>query len=409
MVPSRLSLLIPLLLILAACGSEVALPPPYGEAYAGPAILPLRQDISLRSPVVINVKHGDKLGIVEAKRRFVRVRTAKGAEGWVDAHLLMSTSQMKELAELTARAVAAPSEGTAVILETLNMHTEPNRLSPSFRQLTEKTEVQIIDRKVTLRTQPGPPGLVLSRPAPARKSTKKKLPLLEIAPPRPPKPPANWMELSKDPVFPQPVQDEDPAAAKRKARQRAKEAPPVDDWSLVRTKEGKAGWVLSRMINVSIPDEVAQYAEGKRITSYFSLGEVHDEENGLKHDWLWTTMNGIRTDCDFDAFRVFIWNRRRHRYETAYHQGKLLGRYPVEANLDGRKGSFELILSDDGGPWVRRRYILEGAQVHRLSEEAYVPGQPRSAPQNATGQTPQAASAGWFSTLKQKVRKLFGR
>ena len=52
---------------------------------------------------------------------------------------------------------------------------------------------------------------------------------------------------------------------------------PLEDWYLVRTKDGKAGWVLSRMVSMAIPDEVAQYAEGHRITSYFSLGKVDDD------------------------------------------------------------------------------------------------------------------------------------
>src|SRR5438067_5264963 len=35
--------------------------------------------------------------------------------------------------------------------------------------------------------------------------------------------------------------------------------------------------------------EVAQYAEGRRITSYFPLGETHDG-TAVKPTWLWTTV-----------------------------------------------------------------------------------------------------------------------
>ena len=34
----------------------------------------------------------------------------------------------------------------------------------------------------------------------------------------------------------------------------------MEDWNLIRTKDGKAGWVLSRMLVMAIPDEVAQYS-----------------------------------------------------------------------------------------------------------------------------------------------------
>ena len=101
----------------------------------------------------------------------------------------------------------------------------------------------------------------------------------------------------------------------------------LEDWSLVRTKDNQIGWVLTRNLIMSIPDEVAQYAEGKRITSYFDLGAVHDELKGMKHNWLWTT-SSAPLPYDFDAWRVFLWNRRRHRYETSYRQRDVEGYFP---------------------------------------------------------------------------------
>jgi len=44
----------------------------------------------------------------------------------------------------------------------------------------------------------------------------------------------------------------------------------------VRTKDGSVGWVLARNLYMSVPDDVAQYAEGKRITAYLALGDVRD-------------------------------------------------------------------------------------------------------------------------------------
>lgn len=412
MVPFRFSslFLLPFLLLFSSCSQDSVGPPPLGEAYAGPASLPLRQDISLRSAVSGMARHGDRLEVLEAKRRFVKVKTPQGQLGWVDVRLLMSPEQMKGLRDLKEQALKMPSEGTAVVLEAVNMHTEPNRLAPSFAQLAEKTAVQIVDRKVTLRSQSAPRSMSFSRRTVRRRPVKKKPGGVDIPPPAPPGPPANWLALSQTPKMEK--VDERPASESKDGkalRSRKKEGPASDDWSLVRVKNGSAGWVLSRMLNMAIPDDVAQYSEGRRITSYFSLGQINDEENGMKDHWLWTTMAGVRSDCDFDSFRVFIWNRRRHRYETAYMEKRLLGRYPVEANIDGKVGSFAVITQNDDGKWVRRTFALEGYQVHKLGEEPYIPGETPRAGQAAAQAGAKAEKRGWFSSIAQRLHKLFAK
>ena len=92
---------------------------------------------------------------------------------------------------------------------------------------------------------------------------------------------------------------------------------------------------------MAIPDEVAQYAEGKRIVSYFPLGETQDGEE-KKNIWLWTTTTDSREPYDFDSFRVFVWSLRRHRYETAYIERNLKGYSPVllkEVELTSKSGA----------------------------------------------------------------------
>ena len=105
----------------------------------------------------------------------------------------------------------------------------------------------------------------------------------------------------------------------------------MDDWNLVRTQDGKVGWVLTRPLNMAIPDEVAQYAEGHRITSYFALGQVRDRRRGEKQ-WLWTTIAKGGEPYEFDSFRVFVWSLKHHRYETAYIERNIVGHYPVQVS-----------------------------------------------------------------------------
>ena len=172
-----------------------------GVAYVGPVSLNLRQDIAAKSPGVTEVKHGDRLDIIDVRRRLVRVRTADGAEGWVDANLLLSAQQMDQLRKLAESSQKLPSQGAATVFEALNMHTEPNRPSPSFHQIPEGGAVEVLAHRITPRSGVRPKGAALMKAAAPPKATKPKAPkkgaiyLLPL--PAPPSPPANWEKISR--------------------------------------------------------------------------------------------------------------------------------------------------------------------------------------------------------------------
>jgi len=174
---------------------------------------------------------------------------------------------------------------------------------------------------------------------------------------------------------------------------------PLDDWSLVRTSDGKVGWVLSRMLVMSIPDEVAQYSEGRRITAYFSLGTVQDEDK-TRHHWVWTTLSDNLAPYDFDSFRVFVWSLRRHRYETAYIERNLKGYYPVEAvpveTQYNKKPiaaqGFAVITEGAGGVLYRRTFALIGNLIFPAGKTRYEPPAETGGIQPAVAASQQAAA-----------------
>jgi len=186
---------------------------------------------------------------------------------------------------------------------------------------------------------------------------------------------------------------------------------PPDDWTLVRVSPAEAGWVLTRMLFMLIPDEVAQYAEGHRITSYFSLGEVRDGDL-VKHNWLWTTITSGQQPYEFDSFRVFVWGRRRHRYETAHIERNLKGYYPVSVDkAAGAPPRFSLIVEDKDGARVVKTYTFEGYRVRLVSKVAWTPP-PQPLPPKPAG--PQAASTqSWHARLRARFssawQSLFNR
>jgi hypothetical protein len=320
--------------------------------------------------------------IIDVRRRFVKIRTASGEEGWVDAAQLLSPEQMTQIRQDAKKASTLPSEGSATVYETLNVHIEPNRQSPAFAKIHEGQYVAVLAHKLSPRVGPAPrpPDLIHERPQPETRKQRREKQRTKGPPlPLPPKAPDDWEDLSTERI----EGSESPADAKARRQselaakrlEEAKKPVALEDWTLVRTHDNQIGWVLTRNLTMAIPDEVAQYAGGARITSYFDLGEIKDEEKGPKHNWLWTTASDQIT-YDFDAWRVFLWNRRKHRYETSYRQRKLKGYYPVRVDAPdpgvfGR--SFHLITKDDDGNFRTRGYVFDGSRVHLVSTEDYQP------------------------------------
>ena len=320
---TKVSAAVGLSLVLAACGGPPRAPS-IGEAFVGPAELKIRSDIPLESSTVATVRHGERLEILQQRRQlFLRVRTPNGAEGWTDARQLLGAEDMANRKELAERARSKPSQGVATTYSELRVHTQPSRRSPSFLMIRENEKVDVLSHVVAPRAdaprKPLVPPAAKKTKAPKKPAKPPKYPPPPM--PKPPGPPPDWLELSKT--------DLSREADDSEAEPGDPPAPvPSDDWSLVRTGSGQAGWALTRALYMAIPDDVAQYAEGHRIVSYFSLGEVADGDQ-TKHDWLWTTISGGPQPYDFDSFRVFIWSLRRHRYETAYIERNLRGYSPV--------------------------------------------------------------------------------
>jgi hypothetical protein len=159
---------------------------------------------------------------------------------------------------------------------------------------------------------------------------------------------------------------------------------------------------------------VAQYAEGHRITSYFSLGDVRDGDQ-VKHNWLWTTIAKGFEPYEFDSARVFIWSLRRHRYETAYIEKKLKGYYPVEVRAEGgTPPSFSLIVEEKDGARYRRTYAFQGYRVRMIAKVRLLPQaslifRPTDTAA-AQGKRPQqsflARTGEWLAAMR---RRIFGR
>jgi hypothetical protein len=145
----------------------------------------------------------------------------------------------------------------------------------------------------------------------------------------------------------------------------------MEDWWLVRDQQGHAGWVLARMIDLDVPLEIAQYAEGQRIVAFFVLNQVTDASQRVPQYLVVLSEPKDGMPFDYNQVRVFTWSVKHHRYETAYREHKLNGILPVTVSQEnfGKEGTlpvFVLRVKEDEGNISERKYKLNTPIVRRV-------------------------------------------
>ncbi len=306
------------LLLIAGCGRgrrrvlEVA--------YVSAPQAALRDQVAAIYNRVGNVKNGERVEIIDREKRFARVRTASGLEGWMEQRYLVDQKTYDTLQQLTRDHQKDSVQAPGVLRNDTNLHVTPGRDSEHLYQLSSGAKVAILQRATAEKQLPG--GAPATRPATARAG-------------------------------------------------KAPSGPALEDWWLVRDEQARVGWVLARMVDVDVPLDVAQYAEGQRFVAFFVLNEVQDADKKVSQYLCILTQPRDGLPFDFDQVRVFTWNLRKHRYETAYREHGLPGVLPVtvtheDFEKEGTLPVFILRVRDDAGNISERKYKLNTPIVRRV-------------------------------------------
>lgn len=360
---------------LSACTTSPERAPVIGEGFAGAMTLPVRDELSLRAKVVATLNYGDRIEIIGKRRRFLKVRTSGGAEGWVDSTQLFTRDDIEALRQLAQRAAGMQSQGEATVFDLLNVHSAPNRQAPNYFQIRPGQYVSVITHQRAPRVPFVPPNLLFDSPTRrAPRAKKKKEP--SIPPPprgRPPLVPDDWLEISGHGELAGLDADEALEKIAQSSAEPDKPPPAVayDDWTLVRARDGRAGWALTRMLFMAIPDEVAQYAERARISAYFVVGSAAAQDGKPRPEWLWATLSRGGQDIHFDSLRLFTFNQRRKRYETAFIDRKVAGWLPIQLRRSsgGEVIGFAVITREPSGLVERREYAYTGGRVRLAGKQ----------------------------------------
>jgi SH3-like domain-containing protein len=143
-----------------------------------------------------------------------------------------------------------------------------------------------------------------------------------------------------------------------------------DVWIKVRPSPTEVGWVFGSLLDFDIPGDVAPYSEGYTYTAVKTLNQVQDSL-GTQQNWYVVAERkpGLDPHLDFEGIRVYTWNQKRHRYETAFRLSRLRGVYPLEVGQEAGKPTFRVYqLLPDGSGKSAHDYVMNGVIVREKKD-----------------------------------------
>ncbi|MEO6923526.1 MAG: SH3 domain-containing protein, partial [Bryocella sp.] len=248
---------------------------------------------------VTTVTNGQELEVLGSSRKFVKVQTPDGKVGWIREDKVADEALADKFDELKDQHTANIGVAQATVHDEAYLHIAPGRETPRFFLMSEGDKVTLLDRASIKKALP--PGAALAQAKPDAK----KVAGVDV------------------PTGPPP--------------------PPMEDWWLVRTAKGDVGWIYSHLIDVDIPDALGRYAEGQRYLGAYLLTKVEDPESGMVSNGnpvssipeYVAVLSPYKAGLpyDFNQVRVFTWNVKKHRYETAFRQKNIAGYLPLTLSM----------------------------------------------------------------------------
>jgi hypothetical protein len=138
-----------------------------------------------------------------------------------------------------------------------------------------------------------------------------------------------------------------------------------DMWVKVRPAPAEVGWLLAGSLEFDIPMEIAQYSEEYIYAAVKTVNRVQDPLAG-QITWYVVGERKANADpnIDFQGIRVFTWNMKKHRYETAFRTKNMRGVYPLEIGQDGPNPTIRVYeLDKDNTTKTQRDFVMYGVIV----------------------------------------------
>jgi len=307
-----------------------------GEAYISEKSVTLWSSMAqVHEPLGV-LRYGDRVDTLAKRNDFVKVKTSAGSVGWVDGRLLMDPALWQRCEQLLKRAEGLPPQASGRTKVATNVRVDPGRTAPRLYQFGRGVPVQIV----------------------ARAS-------------------ADWAQVSdeKESGDPQETKKEDWFLIRGVATRPPGETTARTAVQPTTTEPGDstvpiAGWVIARFLELDVPDPVREGANAANLRpiAWFELNQV-DDPSGPKPQYLLAAGRGPEgQNCDFSVLRVYTWDRRRSRYETAFIENDLCGKLPIRAEKSAA-GQPEFRFAN-ASETTERVYRLMQTLVRRVREGA---------------------------------------
>jgi hypothetical protein len=311
-----------------------------GEAYVSERSTTLWSSVAQVREPIDTLHYGDRVDVMARRNDSVKVRTVGGAIGWVDARLLLEPALWQRSVKLLTAAKTMPVQARGRTKVQTNLRVEPGRTQPRLYQFGRGVPVEVVARTV-----------------------------------------ADWVQVSdeRENKEAQESKKEDWFLVRGLATRPPGEASARSSESNTTTQPGDqtvpiAGWVVARFVELDLPEPVREgmASANVRPIAWFELNRVASPSGDKPQYLVGGTRNSEGQPCDFTVLRVYTWNQKRTRYETAFIENNLCGQMPIRLDK-GPKGEPEFRFRQMNGPKEERVYRLTQTVVRRVREYGDVP------------------------------------
>lgn len=306
-----------------------------GDAYVSERSVTLYRSVAQVRDAMDTLHYGDRVDVMARRNDNVKVRTVSGEIGWLDSRSLLEAALWERSVKLldTVRGMPVQAHGRTKVQT--NLRVEPGRGAPRLYQFGRGVPVEVVSRAVADWVQVVDEREGSTEPLESKKE--------------------DWFLVRGVATRPP---EETVRSATIATTQPGDQSIPI------------AGWVVARFVELDLPEPVREGMASANIRpiAWFELNRVADA-SGDKPQYLVAGTRGPEGQpCDFSALRVYTWNARRTRYETAFIENNLCGQIPIRLTK-GEKGEPQFRFRVMNGAKEERAYRLIQTVVRRIRDE----------------------------------------